>query len=157
MALAATLLLRSAEAASAYRVHVRGTAAATIQAAIEGAARRLGRPECARILADFSDASGHSLEANAAALGQDAAGYLGLIVFGDGVGDARCAHAGVLAITEPGSRVVHFCPQFARKQQREPAVAETVVIHEALHSLGLGENPPSSAEITARVFDRCGH
>ena len=32
----------------------------------------------------------------------------------------------------------------------------TVVIHEELHSLGLGENPPSSQEITRRVESRCG-
>ena len=25
-----------------------------------------------------------------------------------------------------------------------------------LHSLGLGENPPSSNDITAKVLDRCG-
>jgi hypothetical protein len=30
-----------------------------------------------------------------------------------------------------------------------------VIIHEMLHSLGLGENPPSSKEITLRVMQRC--
>jgi hypothetical protein len=30
------------------------------------------------------------------------------------------------------------------------------VIHEVLHSLGLGENPPSSDHITERVRARCG-
>jgi len=35
-------------------------------------------------------------------------------------------------------------------------VAEAVIIHETLHSLGLGENPPTSDEITRRVFSRCG-
>ena len=33
-----------------------------------------------------------------------------------------------------------------------PAV---IVIHEALHTLGLPENPPTSEEITARVRERC--
>ena len=33
---------------------------------------------------------------------------------------------------------------------------EAVIIHETLHSLGLGENPPTSDEITWRVFSRCG-
>ena len=36
------------------------------------------------------------------------------------------------------------------------ALARAVIIHEALHSLGLGENPPSSQAITARVLNRCG-
>jgi hypothetical protein len=30
------------------------------------------------------------------------------------------------------------------------------VIHETLHTLGLGENPPSSAEIDSAVARRCG-
>jgi hypothetical protein len=29
------------------------------------------------------------------------------------------------------------------------------VVHELLHSLGLGENPPTSREITAQVLKRC--
>jgi hypothetical protein len=29
------------------------------------------------------------------------------------------------------------------------------VLHEALHTLGLGENPPDSFEITRRVGQRC--
>ena len=37
----------------------------------------------------------------------------------------------------------------------DPTWAEVVVIHEALHTLGLGENPPSSAEISIRVAARC--
>jgi hypothetical protein len=31
-----------------------------------------------------------------------------------------------------------------------------MVIHEFLHSLGLGENPPSNVEITKQVLTRCG-
>jgi hypothetical protein len=33
--------------------------------------------------------------------------------------------------------------------------AEAILIHEILHTLGLGENPPSSAEITRQVWRRC--
>ena len=33
--------------------------------------------------------------------------------------------------------------------------AEAMVINEMLHTLGLGENPPSTFEITDRVRDRC--
>lgn len=33
--------------------------------------------------------------------------------------------------------------------------AEAIVIHEMLHSLGLGENPPTSDYITSRVMERC--
>jgi hypothetical protein len=52
------------------------------------------------------------------------------------------------------SRVVRLCPAF-KKLQSDVSHAATIVIHEELHSLGLGENPPSSLEITARVVARC--
>ena len=38
----------------------------------------------------------------------------------------------------------------------KPFYAEAVIIHETLHSLGLGENPPSSQAITHRVLQQCG-
>jgi hypothetical protein len=33
---------------------------------------------------------------------------------------------------------------------------EILLIHEFLHTLGLGENPPTSDAITQRVAVRCG-
>ena len=39
--------------------------------------------------------------------------------------------------------------------RRNRAWAVATLIHEALHTLGLGENPPSSTEITERVLRRC--
>ena len=42
---------------------------------------------------------------------------------------------------------------FRRLSQGERANA---LIHEMLHTLGLRENPPGSAEITRRVAERCG-
>jgi hypothetical protein len=32
---------------------------------------------------------------------------------------------------------------------------EAILIHEALHTLGLAENPPTSFEITRQVLGRC--
>jgi hypothetical protein len=31
-----------------------------------------------------------------------------------------------------------------------------MIIHEMMHTLGLGENPPTTFEITERVMARCG-
>ena len=77
--------------------------------------------------------------------------------FYDGYGLPRCADRGTLASTSPGSRIVYICsPQFREKQLRTPGLAAAIIIHEELHSLGLGENPPSSQAITARVIARCG-
>jgi hypothetical protein len=141
----------------ALRVQIRSRMTAEpVRAAIRGASRRLERPECRRIVSDFTNASGRNLQDNLEALGRTPAGYLGLIAFVDGQGHSRCVNAQVLALTTPGSRVIHICPQFGGKQRRDPGLAEAVIIHEALHSLGLTENPPSSLEITRRVIDRCG-
>ena len=59
-------------------------------------------------------------------------------------------------MTDPGSRVVYICgPQFALVDRDNPSQTEAFLIHEELHSLGLGENPPSPKEITARVLAMC--
>jgi hypothetical protein len=45
---------------------------------------------------------------------------------------------------------------FNEAAARNASRAEIAVIHEALHTLGLGENPPDSREITRLVTERCG-
>ena len=65
--------------------------------------------------------------------------------------------SGAVATTSPGSRFVMICgKQFLEAHAAGDGYAADLIIHEELHSLGLGENPPSSAEITARVIARCG-
>ena len=61
-----------------------------------------------------------------------------------------------MAVTAPGSRVVYVCGRaFTEAQSRSAERAELVVLHEALHTLGLGEDPPASPEITRLVGRRC--
>jgi hypothetical protein len=123
---------------------------------VRGARQRLERGECQRILSDFVDGSGRALQENLAALGQGSAAYLGLILFADGSDRPRCKRSDVMAFATPGSRVVHVCGRRLKSlAERDPARAEAIIIHEALHTLGLGEDPPSSAEITAKVLERC--
>jgi len=43
----------------------------------------------------------------------------------------------------------------ATGRDENPWLSEFMVIHEMLHTLGLGENPPSSFEITEQVMRRC--
>ncbi len=82
--------------------------------------------------------------------------YLRLIIFADGRGMGACSNKGTLAVMETGSRVVFICPlAFVEAVRGAPEHAEATLIHEMLHSLGLGENPPGSREITARVMARC--
>jgi len=124
--------------------------------AIAGARKRLANPACRRVLTDFSDASGRRLDAVLAENGETAQGQLDLLLFHDGSDEPRCRNAAVMAYTTPGSRDVFLCGgQFTQEQRRRPIDAEAIVIHEMLHSLGLGENPPTAAEITSRVLWRC--
>ena len=78
------------------------------------------------------------------------------IYFYDGAHRRGCQRKGTLALTEPGSYVVHVCPQFVTNQRQDPDQAPVTLIHELLHTLGLGENPPSSDEISRHVRARCG-
>ena len=146
-----------AEAAPLVRSQLRNhTSRAALERALPGATRKLADPACARVLLDFSDASGRSLQENLDALGQTAPGYLGLIVFSDGHLRRSCGTGDTLAVTHPGSRVVYLCRRFAQATGQSVGYRENILIHEVLHSLGLEENPPTSAEITRRVATRCG-
>jgi hypothetical protein len=125
--------------------------------AVEGALRRLSRPRCQSLLAEFKDGAGDRLSETLARTGRTATQYLAELRFADGEGTKPCALEHVVAATMPGSRVVFICGQrFDRQFRPEIAAGEYIILHEMLHSLGLGENPPSSAAITAAVATRCG-
>lgn len=124
--------------------------------AVVGARRRLEQPACRGLLAELSDASGRTLQENLDAIGETGGTYLARILFADGSGRQRCKGDEAYAFTTPGSRVVYVCGrEFKGLAARNPVRAQAIVIHEALHTLGLGENPPSSSEITARVLAAC--
>jgi hypothetical protein len=130
--------------------------AASVARAVEGAERRLADPHCRRIFSDFRDAEGVTLQARLDALGVSAAEHLRRVVFTDGFGHRSCHSGRALALTSPGHRVVYVCRErFQRAQARSAVAAELAVLHEALHTLGLGENPPASHEITRQVAARC--
>ena len=124
--------------------------------AVRGARQRLEQPACRGLFAEFSDASGRTLQENLDALGETGGTYLARILFVDGSDRPRCGGDEAYAFTKPGSRVVYVCGRaFKYLASRDPVRAQAIVIHEALHTLGLGENPPTSAEITASVIARC--
>jgi hypothetical protein len=128
-----------------------------VSRAVRDARAKLSESACSLIFSDFRDSQGRTLQENLDSSGRTGAAYLEWLTFYDGFGKTRCADRGTLASTSPGSRVVYVCsPQFSEKQHREPGLAAALVIHEELHSLGLGENPPSSQAITAQVIARCG-
>jgi hypothetical protein len=129
---------------------------AVIEPAVVAATRRLSEPACSQVLGDFTDREGRSLEERLASLGLEPEAYFRLVVFVDGQNTRLCQRRDVAAFTNPGGRVVAVCPALLRIVRQDRRLAEDVVIHETLHTLGLEENPPSSLEINKRIFERCG-
>jgi len=129
--------------------------ASAVERAVAGAARRLEDARCQSVLDDF-ETGGRTLRSALAEWGTTPADYLRLIPFLDGSRHPLCRKDNVALVTEVGVRRIFVCGRaFSAQQLRQPGVAESMVIHELLHTLGLGENPPSSIEITQRVEARC--
>ena len=129
-------------------------AARWVSRALDGAGHRLRQPECRRVLQEFADRDGRRLDDVLAAEGVAAHEYLRRLHFFEG--PAALCHGQRMAVTSPGSRVIYVCSaRFQSVALANAAYVEAAVIHEALHSLGLGEDPPTSAFITARVLARC--
>ena len=119
------------------------------------AVQRLERPECRKVLSDFRDASGRTIQMRLNLLEETPRSYLMRLTFREAF-DRRCQDSVTLAFTYLGSREVFICgTQFWQAYRRNPSHVEALVIHEMMHTLGLGENPPSSLEINARVLARC--
>jgi hypothetical protein len=127
-----------------------------ILAAIQHAHAALEDPRCREIFQEFRDASGGTLQSRLDSLGQTGQAYLEAILFYDGSGREPCRLSTTLAATIPGHRVVFYCRQALDRWARHdrPRLMVTI-LHEELHSLGLGENPPTSREISLKVAERC--
>lgn len=124
--------------------------------ALDGAARWLAQAKCQTLFGEFKNDRNLPLTATLRALDTNPEGYLRMVVFMDGALFAACKRHGVLAFTARGSRVVYLCGRdFERAWRKDVAEVQAVVIHELLHSLGLGENPPSPGAITHRVRQLC--
>jgi hypothetical protein len=123
---------------------------------LDGAAELVKEGKCQSLLSEFADQDGRSLEETLATLNVTLAAYLRLVIFEDGEIQPQCQRPGVLSFTAAKSRVIRVCGRdFARTSQRDPPEGRATIIHEVLHSLGLGENPPSPRYITYRVRQLC--
>ena len=133
--------------------------AAVVRKAVLGAFDSLGSGKCQRIFGDFRDSSGQTLQEKLDTMGETGQSYLKLVMFYEGSAQRACHSSrgqDISAATATGSRVVFICGgNFSEGRHPKPFGPEAVIIHETLHSLGLGENPPTSDEITWRVFSRC--
>jgi hypothetical protein len=125
------------------------------RSALDLAWERLGQADCAGVASAFTDRAGRPLDDRLRALEVDLQTYLTMVIFIDGSRETPC-RSGVVAFTTPGGRVVRVCiDELKRTWQQDPEHTVASFIHEMLHTLGLDENPPSSAEITRRVVAGC--
>jgi len=92
-------------------------------------------------------------------LGANGANVISATTYRDGGGSSKCtSRPGAAAVTDVGAYTVFLCgSNFTRLSANGAA---TIVIHEALHSAGMSENPPdpnakTSAEISAMVQANC--
>ena len=142
------------------RVHVTdGWVQHRVKMAVIGARARLERQECQRVLTDFRDREGRPLVDRLDALGLPVSEYLfDRVWFVDGADTPQCRRdPHMAAFTVSGHQVIRVCTgRFSRAFERQMVAAEMIVIHEMLHTLGLGEDPPTSHEITEQVRRRCG-
>jgi hypothetical protein len=151
------VLAQSASIAPASSVRVAsirdGELAAAIERAVKGARRRLEQDACAAVFEEFSDQTGRTLADVASALALSPDDSLARVIFRDGRDSVTCRATRPSAFTGVGSRVVFVCPSAFGSLDSESA--ELVIIHELLHTLGLGERPPSSSHINQVVARRC--
>jgi len=120
-----------------------------------GARERLGDPGCQAVLTDFKAVTGQQLDEVLRTTGRTAQEQLDHLVLQSGLGRPLCNRGVSVAFTQIDSPIVSIC--LRPFTLLPPAKREAVLIHEMLHSLGLGENPPESVAITARVLARCEH
>jgi hypothetical protein len=134
-----------------------GETRTAVQRAVEGATARLSRPGCRDLFADLTDEVGERLSTKLQKSGRSPAEAFALLRFVDDGAAPQCRAAKTLAFTQAGSPVIRVCGrQFRNRFAQNRTTTEMIVIHEFLHALGLGENPPTSEAITNLVAARCG-
>lgn len=128
-----------------------------VEAAVAEAARRLDEQPCALILSEFvDDRTGLSLAQSLAATGRTASEHVRSLWFSRSTGLRRFAGQRIFAFTTPSSPVVYLCREELSRVVTKRRLLTAIVIHEVLHTLGLGNDLPSSASITHRVMSVCG-
>jgi hypothetical protein len=127
----------------------------TVRRALDLALATLASPGCAQVYGDFELPTGGTPQGELDRMAIGPKEFLETLVFTDGGREPVCRMGQAALAMKPGTRLVFVCPRFAAFQIANARMSASVIIHESLHALGLGENPPSSNEITQRVERRC--
>jgi hypothetical protein len=160
MAMAAAVLIAICSHATVATAQIlldfNGEDAWNMKRVVEAAAARLARCSCQKVLFDFVDEQGVPLGTRLAS-GRNPVEAFAALRFVNKPLAPQCRTGNRLAFTFPGSQVIFVCSLKLRNESIQNSVrTELILIHEFLHSLGLGENPPTSQDITTRVAVRCG-
>src|SRR5579864_3799441 len=90
-----------------YHILLTGKAQVLVKDAINGALRRLARPQCQPLFTDFTDPAGHALADTLAAWGKTPEEALAALYFVEGDGSTQCRMDKTRgAFTAPGNRVI---------------------------------------------------
>ncbi len=127
----------------------------TVRRALDLALAMLASPGCSQVYSEFRRPDGRTPRDELERMGIGPEELLESLVFTDGSREAVCREGRAVMTATPGRTLIYVCPGFADFQLRSSRKSAAVIIHESLHALGLGENPPSSEEITRRVERRC--
>ena len=139
----------------AFLLHLKPMEQGTVRRALDLAVAMLESPGCSLVYSDFPLPDGGTPQDELDKRGIRPEEFLETLVFTDGSREPVCRMGTAAFTTKPNTGLIFVCPLFSRLQIREPQRSAALVIHESLHALGLGENPPSSNEITRRVERRC--
>lgn len=136
-------------------LHLSPFAEGCVRRAVDLALARLAQPGCPDVYDDFILPDGSTPHATLRRQGIGPTQLIERLVFFDGTADHVCRQGRAALTTTPGSHLIFVCPRFIQLTVQNPDRSADLIIHESLHVLGLGENPPSSGEITNRVEQRC--
>lgn len=152
VALVASAIASGQERPRPLPLRVQGAVERSVALALE----KLEDARCQGIYGDFEDDEGRTLRENLDLLGLTATQHLRRLRWVDGTGHPLCQDPTIFFVARVDDPYVRVCPrQFSAFATRQPTKAAGIVVHEQLHTLGLGEDPPSSEAISRQVFYRC--
>jgi hypothetical protein len=141
----------------AFHVLLQGKGRMALIDALSMADGLLDAPPCLALFEQFRDSAGHPLSMTLAAARETPRERLARLYFADANGNRCRDNPRMIAYTAPGSRVIWICGErFADQFAMAVRPGAFRLIHELLHSAGLGEDPPTSAQITDAVARSCG-